>query len=45
MSSEAGSTPVWWLQGKGVDVSFSADAVRPAGPTRQGRRSSEGEAA
>jgi hypothetical protein len=32
-------------QGKGVDVSFSADAVRPAGPARQGRRSSEGEAA
>lgn len=32
-------------QGKGVDVSLSADAVRPAGPQRQGRRASEGEAA
>lgn len=32
-------------QGKGVDVSFSADAVRPIGPQRSGRRSSEGEAA
>lgn len=32
-------------QGKGVDVTFSADAVRPAstGPQRQSRRSSEGE--
>lgn len=34
-------------QGKGVDVSFTADAVRPAaaGPQRQNRRPSEGEAA
>jgi hypothetical protein len=32
-------------QGKGVDVSFTADAVRPVGPQRQARRSTEGEAA
>lgn len=28
-------------QGKGVDVSFTADGVRPAGPQRSGRRSSD----
>ncbi|GAA4853479.1 hypothetical protein GCM10023201_53770 [Actinomycetospora corticicola] len=27
--------------GKGVDVSFTANAVRPAGPQRTGRRSAE----
>lgn len=32
-------------QGKGVDVTLAADAVRPASSQRQGRRSSEGEAA
>ena len=32
-------------QGKGVDVSFTADAVRVAGPQRTGRRSAESEAA
>lgn len=32
-------------QGKGVDVSFTADAVRPVGPQRSGRRSADTEAA
>lgn len=32
-------------EGKGVDVSFVAEAVRSLGPQRQSRRSTEGEAA
>lgn len=31
--------------GKGVDVTFTADAVRPSGTQRSGRRSAESEAA
>lgn len=31
--------------GKGVDVSYAADGVRPAGQPARGRRSAEGEAA